>query len=507
MDTVHMKRSDASLRMKYVIRGNIVLESPLIIGAGPVAADEDLDQRVLRTADKKYPLIPGTALAGVLRSVLNAQRVSEADWNNNTEDSAVRRIFGDIDGSDPAQSALEIADIVLRKKTGPLAKRDGVTIDSYTGAGIEGLKYDYEILDRDGKTAASGGQAELILTVRDGMDPDEAEIAAKWLTDTLRAGISIGAMTAKGFGRVTFPDVCYVVYDYANPKAAAAWMDYLGQGYGWIDIADWRDKAKKLGLTDYAPKKATRSIPVGMMKIQLVARLRTSLLIRKGEIDVTTDNKEIQRHLMSLDDYVIPGTSVKGVLRSHAFRILRTLLPEAKAEELLQGLMGCAKSDQASQKGSLKSRFVVDEVYISPDKVIAKEQTRNRIDRFTGGTIDRALFKEEPLWQKGEENPVRISFSIEHCAKWEAGFALLLLRDIWLGEVAFGGDASIGRGALQGVQAVIQYRPEDGETVRWDIKKTNDDRGVTVEGSREDLEAYVTSGFMDMIRASEGEMS
>ena len=91
MDMVHMKRSEASLRMKYVIRGNIVLDSPLIIGAGPVAADEDLDQRVLRTADKQYPLIPGTALAGVLRSVLNAQRVSETDWNNNTEAAYLRR--------------------------------------------------------------------------------------------------------------------------------------------------------------------------------------------------------------------------------------------------------------------------------------------------------------------------------------------------------------------------------------------------------------------------------
>ena len=50
MDTVHERRSDASLRMKYVIRGNIVLDSPLIIGAGPVAAEEELDQRILRTA-------------------------------------------------------------------------------------------------------------------------------------------------------------------------------------------------------------------------------------------------------------------------------------------------------------------------------------------------------------------------------------------------------------------------------------------------------------------------
>ena len=502
MDTVHERRSDASLRMKYVIRGNIVLDSPLIIGAGPVAAEEELDQRILRTAEKKYPLIPGTALAGVLRSILNAQRVSATDWKNNKEDVAVRHIFGDIDGSDAAQSALEIADIVLQKRTGQLAKRDGVAIDPYTGAGIEGRKYDYEILDRDGKTTASGGQAELILTVRDGMDSDEAETAAKWLTDTLRGGISIGAMTAKGFGRVSFPDACYVVYDFGKPEAAGAWMDYLGRAYGWIDIADWKEDAKKKGLACYNAKKAT-SLPVGMLKITLHAKLRTSLLVRKGEMDVTDGDKKIQRHLKSLDDYVIPGTSVKGVLRSHGGYILRSLLPTDKAEELLQGLMGFAKSDQPSSKGAIKSRFVVDEVYISPNEVNAKEQNRTRIDRFTGGTIDRALFKEEPLWQKGEETPVHLSFSIEHCAKWEAGFALLLLRDIWLGDVAFGGDVSVGRGTLQGVRADIQYRQGEDEPVKWTV--TNN--GQDVDGDREALESFVTSDFKDMIRASGGEMS
>ena len=41
---------------------------------------------------------------------------------------------------------------------------------------------------------------------------------------------------------------------------------------------------------------------------------------------------------------------------------------------------------------------------------------------------------------------------------WEAGLCVLLLKDLWLGRIAVGGEKSIGRGILEGLHAVIHDR-------------------------------------------------
>ena len=91
--------------------------------------------------------------------------------------------------------------------------------------------------------------------------------------------------------------------------------------------------------------------------------------------------------LKSGDKYVLPGSSIKGVLRHQAGYILKRIgYSEAKAKKMLDNMMG------SSEKGGTKtkSRLVVDESYLN-EGVKAVMQTRNRIDRFTGGAIKGAL--------------------------------------------------------------------------------------------------------------------
>ena len=79
-------------------------------------------------------------------------------------------------------------------------------------------------------------------------------------------------------------------------------------------------------------------------------------------------------------------------------------------------------------------------------------------DRFTGGVID--LFGEKALWQSDSEPVLTLRYTVWPPQKGEArpgdlGLALLLLKDLWLGDVALGGDQSIGRGRLQGCAALL----------------------------------------------------
>jgi len=69
------------------------------------------------------------------------------------------------------------------------------------------------------------------------------------------------------------------------------------------------------------------------------------------------------------------------------------------------------------------------------------------------------LFDSLPLWKSGTEDQemVQIKLTIEEYQPWEAGLLLLVLKDLWNGDLAIGGERSIGRGTLQGIKAVISF--------------------------------------------------
>ena len=52
---------------------------------------------------------------------------------------------------------------------------------------------------------------------------------------------------------------------------------------------------------------------------------------------------------------------------------------------------------------------------------------------------------------------MHIKLVIEKAEEQEIGLMLFLLRDLWQGKVALGGEKSIGRGCLKGVLANIYY--------------------------------------------------
>ena len=135
----------------------------------------------------------------------------------------------------------------------------------------------------------------------------------------------------------------------------------------------------------------------------------------------------------------------------------------------------------------MKSRLKVDEIYIKKNQGIkAYPQSRNKIDRFTGATVNGALFTEIPIWQTNNDGPVfNLKLQVQDCTDKDAGLLLFILKDLWTGQVAFGGEKSIGRGTLSGLQADITYNDQQFEIV---------DNGVfAVHGSKDELEKYATA--------------
>lgn len=386
---------------KILIVGNLRLQSPLLIGDGAGESAENFrDVHVLKNRQGK-PFIPGTSLCGVLR-----------DWLANVDAAAVPEIFGD---ADKMQSSIQADDIAL--ENGEIIFRDGVRIDGLTGAGVDGGKYDYEAVER-----GASGKLRLLITLRGVHDVEKISATVAKLLRQLQDGIRLGALTSKGFGLVTAENLRADFYNFSNGADVAAW--FTG-----------KSAAKKI-----LPSTEKFSAPEKNLVVEADFQFNSSFIIRDG--DAT---------LKSRDDFVLPGTSLKGILRHRAEYILRRLGLDVDA---LENLMGASSSEK-----KIKSRFIVAESYIAPKNFAEIEHTRTKIDRFTGGTLQGTLFTTTPAYQKIFDAPtLKLRFEIRNAVDSEVGLAIFLLRDLWLGRVAVGGEKSVGRGTLKGLSATMNFR-------------------------------------------------
>ncbi|MGC1395937.1 MAG: RAMP superfamily CRISPR-associated protein, partial [Coleofasciculaceae cyanobacterium] len=242
-------------------------------------------------------------------------------------------------------------------------------------------------------------------------------------------------------------------------------------------------------------------------------KLVGSLLIRSGQDstgrapDVVhlkshrpkKDNQEIE-DLSEKDKqnlvHILSGTSLAGVLRHRAERIVNTLheINQQITQEIVNDVFGFVpENNQANKKPDAKaSRLVVSETEIKE----ATELVQNRIaiDRFTGGAYHGALFDEQPIFG-GDKTCVCIELELRNPKEYEIGLLLLLLKDLWTQDLPVGGESSIGRGRLQGKKATLTWYKWDKEKKlqqkdTWTIKQCCENKPLVVSDP-DSLEKFV----------------
>jgi CRISPR/Cas system CSM-associated protein Csm3 (group 7 of RAMP superfamily) len=424
--------TDAQIIGRILVKGELVLKSPLLIGDGAgETADNFKDIHVLKNQDG-VPFIPGTSICGVLREEFKNFEVLE-------------ELFGD---ANKFQSAIQIEDTEL--KGGEIISRDGVKIDSLTGTGVAGAKYDYEAVERGAR-----GNFRMIVNLRGYHKGKDFKSAVAEILGKLESGIRLGALTSKGFGFSTVEKIDAEFYDFTKKADVRAWF------------------TGKPASTKIKPaKKISADAENFVVDADFV--FNSSFIVRDYEVSADEKADKISAvSLKSLKDFVIPGTSLKGIFRYRAEYIFNKLNLEVK---LLNNLMGNSDNDE-----KIKSRFIVAESYVESKNVVEVSHARNKIDRFTGGTLQGALFKTKPVYQKNIAPTLHVHFEIIAAADFEAGLAILLLRDLWLGKVAVGGEKGIGRGTLKGISAKINF---NGKTYELGTG------GKVIQGDAEELSKF-----------------
>jgi CRISPR/Cas system CSM-associated protein Csm3 (group 7 of RAMP superfamily) len=416
---------------KIVLQGTLLSISPFLVASG---ADEQADTEVIKLPDGQ-PFVPGSSFAGVLKRLCEDRQSAAYQYLWGTSNPKGKKA-GDIYQSHIVIDNLIPVDINSSKLK--ISIRDSVKIDPKTGIAETGSKYDYEIVEPGCKFSF-----RIEVTIRNG-NKDLKEGIEKVLGTIvyqLKTGIRLGANTNTGFGLFKAKDkLACVEFDFSSSKsnAAAMWFKYLESN---VLPEEW-------SILERIEKSVEHKVNASFI-LDVCFRLKSALITATYGVDATQPDKT---QLKANDKFVLSGKSIRGAVRHRCRKILNTL-EVADSEGLLYTLFGNVETKDGKDVNPIKGKLIIDETIL--DKaVVAMEQPRIRINRFLGSAADNALFSSEAVWRKGVGD-FAIRFEVSNPEKKEIGLLLLILKDLWTGDLAIGGEKNIGRGVLQGVKATI----------------------------------------------------
>ncbi|NTW87850.1 MAG: hypothetical protein HGB26_01715 [Desulfobulbaceae bacterium] len=458
---------------RWIITGEMILETAAHFGG---EGEGMADMKILHDLSDGSPLLPGTSLAGALRShladVLGGYRSAEhgdvpklfgASRKNEDEGTQSPLIVFDSLGKVPEEKKIEI--------------RDGVAINPETGTAKSHMKFDIEVLPAG---TVFPVRIELIVE-KIAEEADLLGLLTKAVSGLSNGDISLGMRRSRGLGAVNVRNWKAKRFDLPNRDGWVCWLtsDHVHPIVNEIPYDLPVDAVQSaypaLRLEEPPDDKRER------MVIELQLQLAGDLLVRSSGYDPAAPDAV---HLYSAGKPVLPGTSLAGVMRSQALRIARCVREsQGDGDEWINRLFGPQiekRQGSDSQKPSASRLRVSENFFTNRD---ARRQTRIAIDRFTGGVVQGALFDEQV--HAGGQLTIRLELRDPTDA--ETGLLLLLLKDFLSGEIPVGGSASVGRGVFRGTAKLflnkgIQYDIGPDLQVQKDVM---DDFNLYIKNFRE----------------------
>lgn len=410
-----MAKIEDKIIQRIYIKGRLLLTSPLILGCG-----EDKNSNVDIVKDwEERPFIPGTSIAGALRHYLDEILPGEQEL--------IKTVFGERK-KDSTLSLVVLHDAFsLNSSENKINLRDGVKIDEITRTAKDKEKFEYEILESG---VEFDFRAEVVIREKHRQDFPKIENLIYIILSSLQEKkICFGAKTRRGFGMVELNNFDILLLN----------MDSFEDDAGkWLEF-DWNNFAGNKRMEDLTQDILTAESNIKQIKVDF--SIPYTVLVR--HYNAIPDYPD-STHLSCNGQGVIPGTSWAGVI-THAIKdIARVLKKETEINEISKEMFGFVDPKEKDYKKRAKaSRVSINESIVKDNSIHA--YTRNKVDRFTGGVVDSALFTEAPSYQ----GRVSLDITVKEAKDYEIGLLLLALKDIGQGIAPVGGGANIGRGILK----------------------------------------------------------
>jgi CRISPR/Cas system CSM-associated protein Csm3 (group 7 of RAMP superfamily) len=267
------------------ITGTLVARTPLHVGGHGEDVDTDLP---LAKDGRGRHYVPGTSLAGPLR-----------DWCRQMYPTLVQETWGFQKDAEGRASGVVVADAVVPEGAA-VEVRDGVGIDRVWGCAADHIKYDRAILP-------CGTEIPLAISVEltEKRAGDVRNMFADLLAALQAGEVRFGAARTRGLGRLQLAAGFRVVEETLNTRDGllailsgtlpAVTLTPTGRRRPRLEIAiDWR--------------------PIG------------PLMVKSGLDGIGVDMLPLLSYHDGALSLVLPGSSVKGALRTQSERIVRTLL-------------------------------------------------------------------------------------------------------------------------------------------------------------------------------------
>lgn len=329
------------------------------------------------------PHLPGTSLAGALREMTRRAdgedaadalfgRLLPAGTGGSEVDAQASRIWvlgtrpaGD-DGSEPTTVPTRIRASTAISRTRAAAAPNTLRVEEVLPAGTR-----FEAFLRWDDAPASG------------LDRLLSQLAT-WRP-------LIGHGTSRGRGRCVIEDIRHGTLNLGEAAGLRQWLTLSGP-----------ELARAVATTPVAsPGPSGEPEPVLRVSVQITGPLRTG----SGEPAPATGRQGQQIAPMFRDGerYVLPGTGLKGVLRSRAEFILRSvgLTPPPCLDQRCGKCWTCEVfgygGGQDVAAGSVGARALIRVADATITGAVRATRQHVAIDRFTGGARDGLLFTDEVL--------------------------------------------------------------------------------------------------------------
>lgn len=491
---------------RYELTIPVELTSELHIGGVDAVPDRDGEGTVIRFNRNglKEPTIPGRSIRGAVRAACDVARQALDDAGDPaTQDGGAFSqdnwisLWGDDtdytgksanDRGLPSDASLPIRKSALTfhavsfpqhkdKDSGesPLPRRHGVGIDRTTGAASAGALYEHEFLPR--------GTAFAIRITAEGRDgeqkndterkgnkqsegipgpapSDSVKKLLEFIVDVLTSGaVCLGGRTGSGQGtiQVIGPKLRRTgkTTDAGALTAPADVLDALiGEDEEGtpipLELGGWiLEKPARIKITWWSP--------TGIFVAEDERLTKQRKAQKEAENKKKGIEEEVHEVIYPLRDpseewenaqLLIPGTSIRGALRSRASRIARTVLA---ARDELSTFTSHDLHEQITAEPNLVRYMFGSTEYrgaitvhdcLSTERGKRIKVTHNAIDRWTGGVIDGGLFTEA-VYLGTEWEPITIDIDLRQ-----------LLSNI---------EAEKGEGKSKPKDAEKKETPQDGQ--------------------------------------------
>ena len=416
---------------RYELTVHLVTDSPLHSGGIDEVVDRSRDPKERATVARRFardgrgrPVLTGRSVKGALRAACQRFREEHGDAVGLTE-RELRQLWGD-DGTRGAGSAapLRASAITVHTVELPtegyegneehkimLPTRMGNAIDRYWGSAGDTALFEHEYLPR-------GKELALTITAEAGLPddvevpqgdvappgPEQVEKLFALIIGLIKDGrVAFGGRQNAGWGRVALSD------------SKKAWTLTKAEPGSRAGLEEWLSGAGGRSV-DVDPVDCGDS---GRMRIEITWDSPTGILVAEppqedsdagaadgsaGETEETKPARPLRAGPEETDPIVLPGSSVRGALRTRATRIARTILLAKKDPNTEADWSGAGVHEQLAHDPSLvrdlfgstthRGALTVLDTLAAKDGP-SRKVTHNAGDRWTGGVADGLLYSEE----------------------------------------------------------------------------------------------------------------